>query len=427
MHSEGVALQTRTLEAGARVIAPGGLTKLFEAGRLPGTIDLITLATLPPRERDAGAWSQKPAGSGVGLCWEEAFVTSVGEAVERLSLVPDSRAVRRLVRSSFDRIGRRALDPSRLPLYRDAQYRRAGFPFRRFTRGEEIAWYPAFSLTRDHEIWIPADCAFFSCPEIPSHHLACTSSGVASALSPHCALAAALLELVERDAFMLAWFRREPKPAVDPRAFGQADLDTLIERCEGAGVALHLRDLTTELGIPVYLAIAEAREGGIPALGIGAAARLSPGAAARKAALEAAHTWNWAYLKLDLHGPIDRPTSFADYRFGDFGDHVFLYAHDWMKPHASFLLADPEHARPRSEPSPAPAGDELAEIVRRIEAAGFEVIAVDLTASEPAALGYCVARAIVPGLVPLHLGVGSEYLAPPRVPARPNLDPHPFP
>ena len=426
------------LEAGAALLGPGGITRLVEAGRLPGAIDIITLATLPPEPGARGGWNTKPAGSGVGLRWEDAFITTVGEAVERHSLVPDARALRRMVSGSYRDLtgrggapgGREAIDPRAIPLYRAAQYRRPGFPFRPFAADEAIRWYPAVSLTRGRPVWVPAECVFFGTDEVPSEHLACTSSGAASGLSWSEALLAAALELVERDAFMLAWFRGASLPAADPGAFGDPGLAAVCRRCARAGVTLQLRDLTTEIGIPTYLAIARAEPGALPALGVGAAARLSPAAAARKAALEATHTWNWALLKLDLRGTTEPPEDFASYPFEDFGDHVYLYAHPWMERHAEFLLREGEAtARPAiSEPAAARSvADALAEVVRRIGAAGFEVLAIDQGAAQLEAFGYRVARALAPGLVPLHLGVGREYLAPGRVPERPNLDPHPFP
>jgi len=426
------------LELGAALVGSGGVTKLVEAGRLPGAIDMITLATLPPPGQGRGGWARKPAGSGVGLSWEDAFVAAVGEAVERLSLVPDARALRRIVRASYLDIrrdgdsqdGRVALDPRRIPLYREAQYRRPGFPFRPFSDDEAIPWYPAFSLNRHREVLVPAECVFFGCHDLPSQHLACTSSGVASGLSREDALLAAVLELVERDAFMLAWFRGQPVPAVEPAAFGDPVLDTVHRRCERTGVTLRLRELTSDIEVPTYLAIAQSSEGALPALGVGAAARLSPVAAARKAALEATHTWNWAQLKLDLRGTLEPPEDFAQYPFDDFGDHVYLYAHPWMEHHAAFLLQQGPIGATRIAAASERQWDTreaLVEVTRRLGAAGFEVLAVDQCAAELEAFGYSVMRALVPGLIPLHLGVGCEYLAPRRVPDPPNLAPHPFP
>lgn len=411
--------------AARSLVAPGGGIRMVEVARLPGAIDLIACAT-QAAPRDRRAWSPTPGGSGVGLCWEEALLSTVGEAIERSSLLPDDAARRRIVDAPYSALDRSALDPCRFNLYGAGFYGTPEGPRLGFSHEEAIPWFPAYSLEDAREVWIPAECVFFSCEEVPNHHYFCTTSGLASHRSPEAALVSALYELVERDAFVSTWLRASSPPAVDPAAFRDDEIDELLDRCASAGVALHLRDLSGELDIPTYLAIAEAEPGEEPAIGVGAATRLCGASAARKALMEAVHTWNWAYLKIDARGSLE-PPELETYPLEDFGDHVYLYAHARMKEKAEFLLRAERIAAPRFAAAPVSSQQELSEVATRVRNAGYQVFAVDQTPADMAARGYHVLRAVAPGLLPIQTGRRIQQLCSPRAPTLPNPSPHPFP
>ena len=111
-------------------------------------------------------------------------------------------------------------------------------------------------------------------------------------------------------------------------------------------------------------------------------------------------------------------------------DHALFYApaeravaFDWLRstPHAVDVteLAEPTDLS-------------LAECARRVEAAGVRVAVVDVTSPDVALGPFRVVRALAPGLQPLHIGVGFEHLANPRLKALAsgggflNSDPHPL-
>ena len=71
------------VDAAASMVGWGGSIRMVEAARLAGSIDLITCATRPPRRAELAAGAEIPGGSGVGLCWEDALVSTVGESIDR--------------------------------------------------------------------------------------------------------------------------------------------------------------------------------------------------------------------------------------------------------------------------------------------------------------------------------------------------------
>ncbi len=413
--------------AALALVATGGPFRLVEVGRLPGLVDLIGCATRAARRDSDGVWSTAPGGAGVGLCWEEALLSTVGEAIERLALHPDEEARRQIERASDRALQRPAIDPECFNFFLDAFYGGPEAPRETFSRDKEIPWFPARSLRDAGEVLVPAEYVFFSCEAVPNHHWFCTTSGLASHRSPEAALCNALYELVERDAFVTTWLRGEGLAATDPESCRDGEIDEVVARSARAGVSLHLRDMGGELGIPSYLAIAEAEAGGEPAIGVGAASRLDPVGAARKALLEAVHTWNWAYLKVDGRGLCAPVDDLVDFPLREFGDHVYLYAHSWMKDRVGFLLDDETRRAPRRGRAAASPERELWETVDRLEAAGFRVFAVDQTPVSMRARGYFVMRAVVPELLPIQTGWRIQQLRSSRAPTDRNPDPHPFP
>ncbi len=271
---------------------------------------------------------------------------------------------------------------------------------------------------------MPAEYAYFSSSALRSHHWFATTSGVASHRSHDAALQSALCELIERDAFVAAWLRGLPLPVLDPLRFDDGGVEALLSRAARTGVSLELRALPTNFGIPAALGLATTRAGTAPSLGLGAAAHPSPADAARKALLESVHTWNWAYRKIDHQGLLRAETDPLRHPLADFGDHVYLYAHPWMRPRAAFLLdcGGPPPAE-WVEVDSAGLSSPLASLLRD----GHDVIEIDQTPALFEARGYHVVRALVPTMLPLQPGRRIQSLASARLPELRNPDPHPFP
>ncbi|WP_454857261.1 YcaO-like family protein [Rhizobium binxianense] len=85
-----------------------------------------------------------------------------------------------------------------------------------------------------------------------------SSDGLASGNTLSEAVLHGLCELVERDAWALAQLKSPEKlreGRVDPAAFGDAVIDVMTERIARAGMRLLLLDMTTDIGVPAFLAV----------------------------------------------------------------------------------------------------------------------------------------------------------------------------
>lgn len=350
---------------------------------------------------------------GTGMSREQAVAAAIGEAVERYSAgyVPRER----IVHTAAVGLGARAADPASFGLFCDSQYARPGFPYARFTRDVRIPWIDAVDLETGERVWVPAQLVYLSDPNEPGDAWIgyATSSGLACGTSFDEALERALLELLERDAFMIAWWRRLALPrldwstnswmeAVDDRYFRPTGLDYMA------------LDLSWVHELPIVAGVVRGAPGSGAALGVGAAATASVEQAWWRALAEAFASRS-ACRKLRLLDPGRRYANDGSDVF-DFDDHIRFYGDDERAERAACLWSSA--ATRCSDDVPAlstDAGERRGEILARIRRAGSRAFAVDVTAPDVAAGGLHVVRAVAPGLCALDAAHECRFLGAPRL------------
>jgi ribosomal protein S12 methylthiotransferase accessory factor len=370
---------------------------------------------------------------GAGASRGEAAGAAVGEALERYSATYVPRE--KLVVATARELGSAAVEPSGFGLFSERQLASPGFPFRRFTAETRIAWVESRELPDGGPAYLPAELVYLGRAtigdDLPVGYS--TSSGIACDERPEVATVKALLEVLERDAFMLVWSNRLSLPliSVDDSLPG-------VEAFERAGLRFAGVDLSVVHRLPCVLGVVRAPDPVPGALGVGAAAAPTVGRAWWKALAEAFSVRS-AGVKLSLLDPDggDRPVV-------SFEDHIRRYADHQAAKAAGFLDTSTERSSPGSV---APLeGDCPAEwlpaLCRRIEAAGGRAYAVDVTAPDVAELGVSVIRVVAPGLLALDTADSARFLGGRRLyeaavalGLRPapageddlNPDPHPFP
>ncbi len=386
---------------------------------------------------------QRPTGHSGGSHWlrDAAQAAALGESIERYSA--SFLPAERLVLATADELGDAAVAPEAFALFHAHQHAAAAFPFARFGRESRVQWTRGFSLPDGEPVWLPAQLVYLPLPrpsagETPIGYA--TSSGVACAPTPEEAILSALFELIERDAFMLAWSNRLSLPLLDWA--GDDELRRLDDRCFApAGLRYVAVDLSVFFGVPAALGVVHGTPGELGALGVGAGCGPTVAVAWRKALAEAfdvrAHVRDALYEDPSLLG---RPAE----DIGSFDDHIFFYGSAERAAAAAFLDASPER-RSTLEIEPVPGGDVLDQIeavVRRLAARGVSAYAVDVTAPDVAESGLSVMRVVCPQLCALDVVDKARFLGGTRlyeaafdaglVP-RPlglgdlNPDPHPFP
>jgi ribosomal protein S12 methylthiotransferase accessory factor len=367
---------------------------------------------------------------GSGITREEAAASAVGEALERYSasFVPEDA----LVFSSASQLGA-AVEPERFALFSESQYATPGFPFRRFTADTRVAWVAGQALPDGEPAWLPAELIFLTGTAVEGKRPIgyATSSGMACSETRAATLVRGLCELLERDAFMIAWANRLSLPLLDWS--GDDRIGELDRRFfASTGLAYAAVDLSCFHQVPSVLGVVRARRGCAGALGVGA----GTGATIERAwwkALAEAFAARAAGAKLALlESDSDRIASFED--------HIRYYADDGRAAAADFLTASPERT---STIAVAPlAVDHVDELCARVAAAGSSAYVVDVTSPDVAELGLTVTKVVAPELCALDVAHDARFLGgrrlyeaaaaaglrdAPLTEANLNPDPHPFP
>jgi ribosomal protein S12 methylthiotransferase accessory factor len=368
-----------------------------------------------------------------------ALAAALGEAVERYSAsyIPAEQ----LVLASASELGSEALDPSRFALFSADQLASAGFPFEPFTSDTRVRWVRGFAVPSGAPAWFPAQLVYLSWRRLATGEAPiayATSSGTACACTPDEAVLAGLLELVERDAFMIVWANRLSLPRLDWTA--STDLGELAARYfDPSGLSYAAVDLSGILDVPTVLGVVR---GGDGPLGVGAAAAPTVEEAWLKALAEAFSVRSWVCsLPLDSRWPPGH-VDFGDVR--TFTDHVRFYADPERAAAADFLDCS---AAARDVTCVPPldgscVSDWIDCLGDRITAAGAAAYAVDVTAPDVAAAGLCVVKTLSPELCMLDVAYDGRFLGGPRLvraaherglrpaplaPGEINPYPHPFP
>jgi len=226
------------------------------------------------------------SGSGEGL--EEAFVSCVGEGIDRLAQIecPDDVTVIASLPEIADRVM-----PSAIAAIEQDMVGQA------LCKATPLAWVSGKlldsgpDLDGDRSVLLPADwCLRRTAGELCLKPRTALSVGVAAGPNFEWAASRALLELIERDAASLWWMGGRRGKAVPLDEPAMVKIARLVEhlRQQTNDRISWLLDITTDIGVPVIVALSCDRDG--RQLAYGLAARLSIAEAARAAILELCQT-----------------------------------------------------------------------------------------------------------------------------------------
>ncbi|WP_078900688.1 TOMM precursor leader peptide-binding protein [Streptomyces sp. SBT349] len=350
--------------------------------------------------------------------------------------------------------GLHALDPRECGLYADA-FHRANPGIAPFRTDRELPWVWGWAMGAGRPVLVPEVLTYYHAPGLADRFVQESSNGCASGGCLEEAVYFGLMEVIERDAFLLAWYGRAPLPELDPATSERPATRAMVDRLAMYGYRARFFDTRITFPVPVVTGVAVREDGGLGRMCFGAGAGLDPEAALAAALCEIATD----AVNLPGRTAADEPRLRA--MAGDFDrvtalhDHPLVYGVPEMGAHAAFLLGgEGEEIRPLhalaerfGDGSVPPVSEDLREDVERcvaaVTAAGFEVIVVDQTAPGQRELGLVTVSVIVPGLLPIDFGWSRQRaLGMPRLrtalreaglrdrdltPADLNPAPHPFP
>jgi oxazoline/thiazoline synthase len=320
---------------------------------------------------------------GKGESGQMAIRSCLGEAVERYSITFQGDESR--IRAAYRDIQRKAIHPHSLILASERQHRRRNWWLGHhgsfhwikepFIEDCEIEWLDAADASTGEIRLVPAEYCLLG---YGGRFANADSNGCAAGLTRWQAARNAVLELVERDAVAIWWYNRLHCPPLHWRALGSERIDRLAQILGRLKRNFWLLDVTTDLGIPVCVAVSHDASGAHIALGSGA------DVAAERAAWRAMCEMVTQAIEMNR---LRRPSS-----------RNMLALWKWWQ---FRRIADQSYLRGAGKARHPPASTfrgsraEFYHCLQRIEAAGIRVLLYDHTRPE---LKVPVIRAIAPGL-----------------------------
>ncbi|MDI9620186.1 MAG: YcaO-related McrA-glycine thioamidation protein [Candidatus Nezhaarchaeota archaeon] len=315
--------------------------------------------------------------SGKGVTKTLAKVSAIMEAIERFSAEMSPDHEQRIVKGSYGALLNKhnVVDPSTLILPINSPY----------SSSSTIRWINGFDIMNSEEVLVPVSAVFHPySPDDDVHLFKTNTNGLASGNTMEEAVLHGLMEVVERDAWSLAELSRDGGAILKPPEKGGL-IRELISKFEKACIKVILRDITSDLGIPVVAAVSEDLKIRDPALlTIGFGAHLDPEIAAVRALLEVAQS-----RLVQIQGAREDAYRANLMRLVGYERVKRLNEHWFSELEAKELSSIPRAAKEDIV-------DDIMLVLQRIKEKGTErVIVVDLTRAE---ISIPTVRVIVPGL-----------------------------
>ena len=250
----------------------------------------------------------------------------------------------------------------------------------------DIAWTRGFEMFRGCHILVPACAVFY--PYFPNGDYPLFkwhTNGIASGNTMEEAILHALFEDIERDAWSIAEYNDRSNADILIRDKDSVPAQ-LIAKFEAQGIKIHLKDLTSDLGIPTIGAAADDTVTKDPELlTIGVGTHLNPEIAAIRAITEVAQSRTTHKHGMKINAQLQKKSQELGY------EKIKAINHMWYGDNEKKIYLEdmPDQSTPYVL-------DDIEVVLGKLMECGFDqVIAVDLTRPE---LGVPTVRMIVPGL-----------------------------
>lgn len=381
----------------------------------------------------------KEVGGG-GYERESAIAAAIGECVERYCgiYIPKEK----LVFGNFKQIGSICVNPEEFALFSEQQYKEKGFPYKPFNKNSRVGWVEGFSLPECESVYLPAQLVYLSSSlkilrEQPIGYT--TNSRLACGPTLEEAILSALLELIERDAFMITWWNKLTLPVVDINSLEQEVIEKINKTFGPTGLQYKVVDLSVFTGIPTFLGIVRNCYSEFVPMAIGAASSLDSQKAILKALLGAYHTRSLMkkiYME-EREKIFKTPNEVRSFRDG-----LLWWCQKENVPNAKFLDSSNSKIKNVFSINYKTVLDGILAIVKKLELQGIKCYAVDVTTPDIQQCGLYVVKVVCPGLCQLNAAHKLRFFGGNRLYSRAyevglldrvvteeelNYFPHPFP
>ena len=411
---------------------------------------------------ESGDKAEKTHGTGCTLRSEQSKVVSVLEAVERYAgLRPRSK--RTMVRASYNQLTRQtqpALDPTTLGLHSPEQYEyykqnhicRQLVPYH---PDLTCNWVWGYSYQNQSPILVPEHCAYYGLPTNAENPVFVfdVSNGCALGNCLEEAIFHGILEVVERDAFLLTWYAQLELPRLNLSSVTDPTVRLLLEHLKyHTGYTIHVFNATLDHAIPCLylLGIDEQNRAGMPKAYVAAGSHLHPEQALLKALRELVMFLTFPH-QLDQQSRTQALEMLADSSLVQAMDHhplVYYLPEAFERLHFLYHTPHPQTFQEafcglyRHLPERMDLRDDLEWLISFYLKRGSDIIVEDQTAPEHLPCGLRCVKVLMPGMLPMTFGQQNRrvrgferlhqlpftlgYRSHPLTEAEINPHPHPF-
>jgi ribosomal protein S12 methylthiotransferase accessory factor len=127
---------------------------------------------------------------------------------------------------------------------------------RRFDPLAETEWSPVWSLRDERFKYLPTGLLYYFHEGPGKNQISADSNGCAAGNTIEEAIVQGFLELVERDAYAIWWYNRLRRPGIELEKVGDSYIRDLLAHFAAMGRRVWALDVTSDLGIPVVIAVA---------------------------------------------------------------------------------------------------------------------------------------------------------------------------
>ncbi|MFD0677708.1 MULTISPECIES: TOMM precursor leader peptide-binding protein [unclassified Paenibacillus] len=340
--------------------------------------------------------------------YADSELAAILEGLERYCGIAP-RGKRTVVYDSFTRLKDVAMDPSKVGFHAQGQMEQPDFPFQPFDPDAEIAWVWGYSFMQERPILVPELLAYYSMA-YGGGFVYETSNGCAIGGSLEEAILYGILEVVERDSFLMTWYARLPVPRLDYHSSGDRELLVMIDRLKAVtGYEVMLYNTTMENGIPSIWAVAKGgAEQGVN-LVCAAGAHLDPIQAAKSAIHELAGMITMAEVRWRERSDEAEAMFHDSFLVQQMEDHGLLYNLAQAEERLRFLLDEQRPLRTFDEefaavPAHEDLTDDLNQVLQIFSSLQLDVIVINQSSDETLRNGLHCVKVLIPGMLPMTFG-----------------------
>ena len=384
-------------------------------------------------------------GNAVSMDRNRALMKAIGECIERYCSAQYEKET--LPLNSYKELTQEAVCPESFALFSEKQYAVPGFHFTKFEPHTPVRWVKGVSLVTQKEILVPASFVYvpyqFDPPDEPSI-MNPISTGLACASSRKGTIYKGILEVIERDAFMITWQNRITPVCLDLSSVEDPFAQKFLDEFDHLPFEIHALVLTLDIDVPVILVLISSESGQAPYTVAGLGADCDMRRALVLALEEAFLTFLGMGREARLHtegmelGPGQSNITNLDL-------HGLAHAASLVLQQSMKFLTESDVKQPIQDypdVSSHSIDEKISYLVDQFAGRGYDIIYHDLTTLDVDEAGFKVGRVVIPGFQPLdinhrqrHLGGKRLYEVPVAMGLRReplneeglNSFPHPFP